>query len=104
MRIISMWQVCRGLTRPYKSVNALRSRRKTRTLALDWLARRTLLSNVSWTGTADGKSRPNRQGSRSQAFAARRARFDRLSSRWCALYFRDICLAVKGSQGLVHSL
>ena len=51
-----MWQVCRGLTRPSKSVNALRSRRKTRRLVLDWLEPRTLLSNVSWTGTADGKS------------------------------------------------
>ena len=51
-----MWQVCRGLTRPYKCVNALRSRRKTRRLVLDWLEPRTLLSNVSWTGTTDGKS------------------------------------------------
>ncbi len=51
-----MWQVCRGLTRPFKSVDTLRSRRKTRRLALDWLEPRTLLSNVSWTGTADGKS------------------------------------------------
>ena len=56
MRTISMWQVCRGLTRPFKSVDTLRSRRKTRRLALDWLEPRTLLSNVSWTGTADGKS------------------------------------------------
>ncbi len=70
MRTISMWQVCRGLTRPYKSVNALRSRRKTRRRALDWLEPRTLLSNASWTGTTDGKSRPDRQVSRSQAFAA----------------------------------
>ena len=51
-----MWQVCRELTRPYKSVNALRSRRKARRLVLDWLEPRTLLSNVSWTGTTDGKS------------------------------------------------
>ena len=51
-----MWQVCRGLTRPYKSVNTLRSRRKARRLVLDWLEPRTLLSNVSWTGTTDGKS------------------------------------------------
>ena len=99
-----MWQVCRGLTRTHQSVNTLRSRRETRGLALDWLEPRTLLSNVSWTGTADGKSRPDRQVSRSQAFAARRAGFDRLSSRSCALYFRDISRAVKGSQGLVHSL
>src|SRR5580704_4751113 len=56
MRTISMWQVCRGLMRPYKTVGTLRSRHKARRLALDWLEPRTLLSNVSWTGSADGKS------------------------------------------------
>ena len=40
----------------------------------------------------------------SQAVAARRTGFDRLSGRRCTLNFRDICLAVKGSTGLVHSL
>ena len=56
MRAINMWQVCRGLTRPYKSVSAVRSRRRAMHLALDSLEPRTLLSNVSWTGAADGKS------------------------------------------------
>ena len=51
-----MWQVCRGLFRRREMARARRWRRGPSRLGLDWLEARTLLSNVTWTGSADGKS------------------------------------------------
>ena len=51
-----MWQVCRGLFRRREMARARRWRRGPSRLGLDWLEARTLLSNVTWTGAADGKS------------------------------------------------
>ncbi len=51
-----MWQVCRGLFR-YREIGRSRPRRRgSSRLGLDWLEARTLLSDVTWTGSADGKS------------------------------------------------
>ena len=51
-----MWQIYRGLTRHRETVRARRSRRGSTRLGLDFLESRTLLSSVTWTGSADGKS------------------------------------------------
>ena len=51
-----MWRINRGLSRRREAARARRSGRGATRLALDFLESRTLLSNVNWTGAADGKS------------------------------------------------